>query len=1225
MNCEEALALVESRLVSGRLTRLQKAVFRSAWEDQSYLEIARTCGYEVGYVKQTGSQLWQLLSKAFDERVTKNNLQGVLRRQIAESTHPLIHGSASAHRNAHPVPDPVERSTVSPSHHFDWGDAADVSHFYGRTRELTLLEQWLSQDSCRLIGLFGMGGIGKTSLSIRLARHVQHQFDCVIWRSLRNAPPLLDLLADLIQSLSNQRDPDLPDSLEGRLRRLMGYLRQHRCLLVLDNGETLMGQGTTAGGYLPGYEGYAQLWQWVGELDHRSTVVLTSREKPAGLAAQEGQGLPVRSLRLNGLPPNDGQALFAVRGEFAGSEAEWRSLIDHYAGNPLALKMVAPVIQDLFDGQVGSFLECLREGTSIFGDIQDLLEQQLNRLSEQERRVMNWLAIARKPVTLSQLRAHFAPPIPLGQLLEALEALERRCLIDKPTSRSPDRTQTRFTLQPVVMEYVTERLIERIEQEINGTDTLDALCTLSLLHAPAKDHIRQTQSRLILQPIVDRLLQHWGSSGLLNHLQRLLQQLRKSPAQAHYAGGNVINLISQMGADLTGWDFSYLPVWSADLRRVTLHQVNFTGADLSKSAFTETFSQVLAIAFNPDGTLLATGDVNHEIHLWQVSDGKQLLTLRINEGWVWSVAFSPDGRWLASSANRAVHLWDVQTGEQVRVFQGYSDRVFSVAFSPDGTLLATGSEDHLVRIWNVRTGELLHTLKGHTNEVRSVAFSPAVRHHAAAPILLASASYDGTVRLWDAVVGNCIGLLRGHNDWVWSVAFSPDGSTLASSSSDRTVKLWEVATGNCRHTLHGHTRPVRTLTFCPDGRTLASGSDDRTLRLWEYQTGQGLRVLNGHSSWIAAIASNSDGLLASGGEDQAVRLWDSRTGLCLRTLQGYSNGVWSVAFNSVPFGAIGGSASESDTALIASGSQDRAVRLWDLHTGNLQHTLYGHSGWIWSIAFNPIFPILASGSEDRTIRLWDSRTQQMLHVLEEHQDAVLSVLFSPDGQTLISGGLDGTIRLWDGRTGAYQQTLSGHTGGIWGLALCTGGHLLVSSSQDQTLKLWDLQQRTCLKTLHGHQSWIRCVAVNPACTTLISGSSDGIIKAWDIDSGTCTRTLQAHNGPVLSVAFHPDGQFFASSSTDTSVRLWDAQSGACLQVIQGHHRWVRFVTFSPDGHWLASCSQDETVRVWPIQGTQCGEAAVLRVPRPYEGMAIAHVTGLTPAQQNTLYLLGAVD
>ncbi|MBW4464529.1 MAG: WD40 repeat domain-containing protein [Pegethrix bostrychoides GSE-TBD4-15B] len=1193
MTSEEALALVEATICHSRrtargLNSLQRTVFRYAWEDCSYGEMARQSGYELSYVKQAGSQLWQLLSQTLEEKVTKHNVQLVLQR------------------NLQPVPviAPVTASVT------DWGDAVDVSCFYGRECELEQLMYWTVTDRCRLVGIFGMGGIGKTALSIRLAQQLSQQqsFSRILWRSLRNAPPLSDLIADLLQVISPSQVMPLPKTLDQQISRLLSYLRQYRCLIVLDNGETVMPPAGQPDTDQP--SDYELFWQQLGQTEHQSAILLTSREKPKSIAAHEGKALPVRSLRLTGLPANLGQALFDLKGDFSGTASEWQQLVAHYAGNPLALKMVAAVIQELFDGQLGSFLDCLQAGTAIFGDIQDLLSQQINRLSVLEQQTLDWLAIARKPIILSQLRANFTPVLSLGELLAALSALERRSLIEK-LPPSPDQHQPSFTLQPVVMEYVTQRLIERVCENLLTRKLTPAspLASHALIQAQAKDYIRETQTRLILQPVIDRLLTLGSRADWAQAVRQWLDELRQAPSQTGYAGGNLINLLVQMQIDLSGWDFSQLPVWSAYLKGVNLHQASFAGADLAHSAFSETFSQVLAVAFSPDGKLLATGDVNHEIQLWQVSDGKPLLTYALHEGWIWSVAFSPDGRLLAGSANRAVHLWDVQSGALVQSFGGYSDRVFSVAFSPDGHLLATGSEDRLVRIWDLRTGKRLHQLSGHTDEVRSVAF--AGNH----PLLkLASASYDGTVRLWDAASGTCLQVLSGDSGWLWSVAFSPDGQTLASGGASGQLKLWQVKTGRVLRTLNAQ-QQIRTVAFSPDGRTVASGSEDGKVRLWNYRTGAALKVLSGHTSWISAIAFSVDQLLASGSEDRSVRLWQGN--LCLRQLRGYSNGVWSVAFN-------------QPGNLLASGSQDRSVRLWSADTGKLLGSLAGHTSWIWSVAFSPTQLTLASSSEDRTIRIWEIASQRQLQVLTGHQDAVLSLLYSPDG-SLWSGSLDGTLKHWSPE-GSCLQTLSGHGGGIWSVALSLDGRLLVSGSQDQTLKLWDAASGNLLATLSGHQSWIRAVAISPDCQTLCSGSAEGLLKIWRLDRGQyrCQQTYAAHSGPVLSIAVHQNGQQIATSSTDRSIKLWDLPTGACTEIPQAHQRWVKSLTYSPDGLMLASCSQDESIKLWGLPTSASPTllptlAQTLRIPRPYEGLKITQATGLTAAQQSALKQLGAVE
>lgn len=443
---EEALAILDIVFEQERLNDIQELVFRKVLAGETYPEIAESAGYDAEYIKFVGFGLWQVLSRAFGEKVTKKNVQSVLRRYSQQT------------RAVATVPDFEVAKGANTKQSQDWGDAIDVETFYGRTKELALATQWIVQDRCRLVALLGMGGIGKTALAVRCAKQIQRKFEYLIWRSLRNAPPIQDLLAELIQFLSNGQETDLPKTVDGRVLRLIEYLRSSRCLLVLDNIETILRSGDRTGCYRRGYEGYGQLLRCVAETPHHSCLVLTSREKPRGLAAKEGETLPVRSLQLTGLQTAAGQEIFKARGSFWASESEWRVLIEHYAGNPLALKMVAPVIQNLFNSSVSKYLEVLKQGTFVFDDVRNLLEGQFNRLSDLEKEVMYWLAINRELVSFSELQGDYLCSVSPGEILEALASLQRRSLIQK--------TANGFTQQPLVVEYVTEQLIERVCTEI---------------------------------------------------------------------------------------------------------------------------------------------------------------------------------------------------------------------------------------------------------------------------------------------------------------------------------------------------------------------------------------------------------------------------------------------------------------------------------------------------------------------------------------------------------------------------------------------------------------------------------------------------------------------------------------------------------------------------------------------------------------------------------------
>ncbi|HAC63795.1 MAG TPA: hypothetical protein DCF68_09710, partial [Cyanothece sp. UBA12306] len=586
--------------------------------------------------------------------------------------------------------------------HQDWGNAPDVSVFFGRTEELDTLEQRIIKERCRLVVILGIGGIGKTQLSVKLGQSVQERFEYVIWRSLLNAPPVTEIIADLIKFLSNQQETetDLADTIKAKISLLIQYLKEHRCLLILDNVETILQGGTRAGQYREGYEGYGQLFKIVGEVFHQSCLLLTSRESVQELERLEGKTKPVRFLELNGLDYLNGKKIFAEIGAFYGSDDEWREMIEFYHGNPLVLELVARHIDEVFFGQISEFL---REGKLVFADISNFLDYHFERLSDNEKEIMYWLAINREAVSRSELEEDILSLLAKEQVPSTLQSLQRRLPLQKIAAG--------FTIQPVIIEYMTNRLIEQACEEIMSGE-IELLNSHALLKALAKDYLRESQSRLILKPVTDRAISILRSKKFFEEqLKKILSNLQeKSPLKPGYATGNILNLLCQLKTDLKGYDFSHLTVWQAYLQRANLHKVNFSHSQVEKSVFTGVLGGVVSVAFSPDGRFLATGDLNHEIHLWRLGDSQAISILRGHTHWVWSIAFSPDGKLLASASDdRTVRLWDFETGQLLKTVEGHVDKVRSVAVSPGGKLLASASDDQTIRLWDVKTGNCLKT------------------------------------------------------------------------------------------------------------------------------------------------------------------------------------------------------------------------------------------------------------------------------------------------------------------------------------------------------------------------------------------------------------------------------------------------------------------------------------------------------------------------------------
>jgi WD40 repeat protein len=676
-----------------------------------------------------------------------------------------------------------------------------------------------------------------------------------------------------------------------------------------------------------------------------------------------------------------------------------------------------------------------------------------------------WLAIVREPVTLAELRSLLAPPPTPRLLLEAMDSLRRRCLVERgPRPGS-------FTLQTVVLEYVTDDLVMQAADEIQQ-GRLARLLEHRLRQAQAKDYLQQTQERLIVMPIVAHLRNAYrGQAAAEERLLTLFEPLRgKTEDVQGYGPANLLTLLRASRGNLSGLDLSDLSIREANLQGVTMQDTSLVQASLHACTFTETLGLIWTFAISQQGTYWAAGDRQGQVRVWRNTGETLHRAWQAHSYTVATLAISPDERYLATTGwEGGLKVWDLARG--VSIWTNSLLDAWALAFAPDGRTLVSGGLDGQIHLWDVATGADLQTLADHTGPVYRLAWSPAGR-------FLASAGYDAQIRLWESA-GEPSGRLQlspakrlsGHTSLVTGLAFAPDGQTLASASWDLTVKLWAIHTGRVIETIPVQARNSN-LVWSPDGRLLATGALDPSFWVWDLEQRSRRTEFNGHTTAVHDLAFTPDSRgLVTAHDDGALHVWDVATSRCIRTTECFAVSVADIAWH-------------PDGTLIASGSSNLMVDIWDISSSRSLKQLHSHHLYIWGVAWSPDGRQLASCGEEGAVHIWDAATGASVHVLQDpaqERAIYFSIAWSPDGRRLAVGSYAQGVLIWDRSTQTVRRV--GPT------------ELPV---------------------------WLRTLQWSPDGACLAAPGPGGVVFLWDTATWSLRTTLPGHRGRVTSLAWSPD-------------------------------------------------------------------------------------------------------
>ena len=765
----------------------------------------------------------------------------------------------------------------------------------------------------------------------------------------------------------------------------------------------------------------------------------------------------------------------------------------------------------------------------------------------------------------------------LPRMPDSLAGLLRRCFKRKPERRPADMQEVTEDLREIYR-HVTGSTYPRKEPvtaELKADGLNNRAASLLDLGKPeeAERLLEEASQRHPWQPQItyNRGLLLWRTGritdlDLITHLEELCTTRPQDWEAAYSLGlaqlerGEVKPAVEalQRAADLGG----------AGEVRGTLELARSLLAHGSRClrSFIGQPPYLTSVFLSADDRWALSGIDEKTLRVWDVVTGRSVLTFDVPAGDPASGSLSADGRWeLSAREDQTLQLWDIAAGRRATAFHPLTWGPSSDALSADGRWKLSAGDAYTLELREVATDKLVRSFRGHTGPVNSVFFSPDGRW-------ALSGSGDKTVRLWNVTWGQCLRTLKGDTRSVNSVFLSANGRWALSASAGRTLRLWdlELLSGAKR-------RFVAPLLLCHV--TTSEEAGRAQARFADLCTSAQAAIANDHYEAALGLVRTARSLPGYEVARESLDLWarigsrcvrtQSLHAWCVQTFDGHVNDVRSVCLS-------------ADGRWALSGSEDKTLRLWQVHKGRTTRTFQGHTDCVSSVHLSADARRAVSGSWDKTLRLWDLAAGRCLQTFQGHTSCVNCVCLSADGRLALSGSWDKTLKLWDVATGRCLRTFEGHTSHVDSVFLSADARLALSGSEDNTLRLWETATGRRLRTFEGHTDWVHFVFLSGDGRWALSAGKDWTLRLWEVATGTCTRVFKGHGGPVTSVFLSADGRWALSGSRDETVRLWELATGRCVRTFEGHTDWVHAVFLSADGRWALSGSKDCTLRLWEL-------------------------------------------